>query len=435
MGRLKEVRIGEICEVVKGNIGISKAITGNFPLVTTGQNRLSHNEFQFDCTAVCIPLVSSSGHGKASLNYVHYQEGKFAVGNILCACIPFDVDTIDARYLHLYLQTFKNELLVSLMRGMANVSLSIDKIKGVKILLPDLPTQRNIIARLQSLQSLHREADAVLTRLKADVKRLRQSILQDAIQGKLIDYQPEPGEKTGAELLADIRAEKERRAREAGKKPDKPLPPVTPEEMPFALPEGWVWCRLGELLESSFYGPRFSDSAYIKNGIPTIRTTDMTDKGEIILRNAPTVKVESNKMKLYKVEDGDLLVTRSGSIGIMAIFRGEYEAIPSAYLIRFRFFQIISPEFIYTVLKSPYWQKLMGLSTTSTSQVNINARSISDFSIPIPPISIQNQIVNTSIELLNQSDQLEHRIAVVQMKIKRLWKSELQQTFQFESND
>lgn len=139
--------------------------------------------------------------------------------------------------------------LESIARGAASKRISPKNLFEVEIYLPDLPTQKSIVARLQSLQSLHREADATLARLKADVKRLRQSILQEAIQGKLVDYKPASGEKTGVELLADIRAEKERRAREAGKKPEAPLPPVTPEEMPFELPEGWLWCRLGEVLD------------------------------------------------------------------------------------------------------------------------------------------------------------------------------------------
>ena len=79
------IKLGNYCDFIKGAIGIQKAIPGEYPLVVTAENRLSHNEYQFDDTAILIPLVSSTGHGHASINRLHYQEGKFALGTILCA--------------------------------------------------------------------------------------------------------------------------------------------------------------------------------------------------------------------------------------------------------------------------------------------------------------------------------------------------------------
>ena len=86
----KKVKLGELCIIEKGSIGIKKAIPGDYPLVVTSEDRKSHNEFQFDEEAVIIPLVSSTGHGHKSLRRIHYQTGKFALGSILCAVIPKD---------------------------------------------------------------------------------------------------------------------------------------------------------------------------------------------------------------------------------------------------------------------------------------------------------------------------------------------------------
>jgi type I restriction enzyme S subunit len=82
MSEWQKVKLSDICNFVKGETGIAKADAGEYPLVVTGKERKTCDSFQLDCKAVCIPLVSSSGHGKASLNYVHYQEGKFALGSI-----------------------------------------------------------------------------------------------------------------------------------------------------------------------------------------------------------------------------------------------------------------------------------------------------------------------------------------------------------------
>ena len=82
MDKYPHFPIGDLCNIEKGEIGIASAIPGDYPLVNTSAERKSCHTYQFDTEAVCIPLVSSTGHGKKTLNYVHYQKGKFALGTI-----------------------------------------------------------------------------------------------------------------------------------------------------------------------------------------------------------------------------------------------------------------------------------------------------------------------------------------------------------------
>ena len=91
--------LNDLCHIEKGQIGIMKAIEGSYPLVVTGEDRKSHNEYQIDGKAVCVPLVSSTGHGHASIKRIFYQEGKFAVGSILAALIPKDETVLNTYYL------------------------------------------------------------------------------------------------------------------------------------------------------------------------------------------------------------------------------------------------------------------------------------------------------------------------------------------------
>jgi type I restriction enzyme S subunit len=95
--------IGELCLIEKGKIGIQKAVPGVYPLVVTAEERLSHNDYHFEGNAVVIPLVSSTGHGHRSLKRIHFQSGKFAVGNILCVVIPNDENVLRADYLFRFL--------------------------------------------------------------------------------------------------------------------------------------------------------------------------------------------------------------------------------------------------------------------------------------------------------------------------------------------
>src|SRR5262249_14889668 len=111
------------------------------------------------------------------------------------------------------------------------------------------------------------------------------------------------------------------------------------------------------------------------------------------LQNPPKVIFPQSKLSLYKLEKEDLLITRTGSIGIMAIFRRDYLAIPSAYLIRFRFSRLISIDYLFYFLKSPFGQTLLGLNTTKQAQPNINASSMNGFTLSLPPLAEQRRIV------------------------------------------
>lgn len=143
--------LSDICKLSKGKTGIQKAIAGEFPLVVTTTERKSCNTYQFDEPAVCIPLVSSRGHGVASLNHVYYQEGKFALGSILCGVTVMDKSLVSAKYLYYYFECTKDYTLVPLMKGGANVSMTVSDIAKVKVPIPSISEQKEIIAKLEVL--------------------------------------------------------------------------------------------------------------------------------------------------------------------------------------------------------------------------------------------------------------------------------------------
>lgn len=147
-------RLEECCNLEKGNTPIQKAVPGEYPLVVTTNERKSSSTFQFDQPSVCVPLVSSRGHGVACLNQVYYQEGKFALGNILCAVTPLKESGLSAKFLYYYLNLKKDTLIVPLMKGGANVSLTVNSLKRVKVAIPPLLVQDEIVQRLQAFEAL-----------------------------------------------------------------------------------------------------------------------------------------------------------------------------------------------------------------------------------------------------------------------------------------
>jgi hypothetical protein len=162
------VSLGEICDIVKGNTPTLKAIPGDYPLVVTGASPRTSHEYQLDCEAVCIPIVSSTGHGHASINRIHYQSGKFALANIMVALVPKLDSGVLTKYLHLLLMARKDELLVPLMAGTSNVSLRLPDLAQIKVSIPP------VNAQLESIEFVER----CLTQLEA-ARSQRRSISLD----------------------------------------------------------------------------------------------------------------------------------------------------------------------------------------------------------------------------------------------------------------
>ncbi|QZX49326.1 restriction endonuclease subunit S [Mycoplasma sp. E35C] len=141
----KKYKISDICSVKKGESPIKKTPSGEYHFVTMKKEGATSNKCQFDCKAVCVPLVSSVGSGVAKINYLFYQEGKFDLGNILCALIPKDEEVLNVKYLYYYLYLFKDVKLTTLMRGGANVAMKTDDVADVKISFPPIEKQKEIV--------------------------------------------------------------------------------------------------------------------------------------------------------------------------------------------------------------------------------------------------------------------------------------------------
>lgn len=176
-----KVALGDLFDIEKGKIGIMAATPGRFPLVTTGENFTSHTEAHFSGDAVCIPLISATGHGHASLKRLHHIQGEFAVGSILCACVNRATERVMARYAYYYLSACKDSVLIPLMQGTANMSMKVADVVGVEIPLPSLAEQQALVARLDALAEKTRQVEAHLDAADRDAEHLLALQFRDAI--------------------------------------------------------------------------------------------------------------------------------------------------------------------------------------------------------------------------------------------------------------
>jgi len=154
--------LDELFDIQKGTFGAAQADGGNFPFITTSEEPKRHSQWSFDGEAICIPVVSATGHGHASIKRIHYVSGKFAAATITAVMIKKAEIEIYVPYVYYYLFAHKDELLVPLMRGSANVSLSEERLGRLRIPVPiDINAQKELVRDLvqskQRVESLKKD--------------------------------------------------------------------------------------------------------------------------------------------------------------------------------------------------------------------------------------------------------------------------------------
>lgn len=433
------VKLKELCEFEKGSTGLAKAEPGDYPLVTTGAERKSCNGYQFDTKAVCIPLVSSTGHGHASLKNVHYQEGKFALGSILVALTSKDDNRLDIQFLHLYLSQLKDQVLVPLMSGAANVALSVKKIQDIEIPLPSIERQREIVERFKSIVSEEDELKSELTHQQILLKKLRQQILQEAIEGKLTaDWRKaHPDVEPASELLKRIAAEKAQLVKDKKIKAQKPLPPITDEEKPFELPRGWEWCRIGELCSISS-GKGFLKSEYARSGVRLFQIANVslgsTSWDKVVY--LPDHYIEEYPSLLLRECDLVMALNRPLLGRELKVSILGPEDVPSILYQRVGRFDFIERDFanwFYLYLRSKEFSDWLYNQIKGVNIPFVNQTKVYLHPIPIPGKEEQEAIVAKVKKLLALCDQLETQITLNQSHADQLMQAVLKEAFSHNS--
>ncbi len=405
----------ELCRIEKGAIGITKAKPGPYPLVTLAEERKEHNDYQFDTKAVIIPLVSSTGHGHASIKRIHYQEGKFTVGTILCAVVPNNESELHPLFLYHYLDVFKEQLLVPLMRGMANVTLPMRSLGDLEIPVPPIDDQLVWIEKFKSVN--HKETKLLneLSHQQTLLKQLRQAILQEAVQGKLTEQwrSAHPEVEPASALLERIQAEKAQLVKEKKIKKSRPLSPITPDEIPFDLPEGWVWCRLGAAAFNVEYGTSQKASLDSK-GVPVLRMGNLLN-GNIVYDNLKYVQSTIKDLPRLYLNKGDLLFNRTNSyelVGKSGVFTLDKSLTFASYLIRVTFEGKIVSEYVNAWINSLVCRETQlepGI-IQQNGQANFNGTKLKNILLPLPSLSEQKAIVEKVESLLAKVSQLEAEV-------------------------
>ena len=291
--------------------------------------------------------------------------------------------------------------------GVTVKGIKVDELHNLLIPLPPLAEQQRIVARLEELLpdvEAYGTAQERLTALESSFpQQLRKSLLQEAIQGRLVPQ--DPTDESADVLLQRIRAEKEQLIKEGKIKKQKPLPPITEEEKPFTIPDSWQWVRLGDLAARINYG--FTASASMHGDIKFLRITDIDIKTNTVnWDSVPFCTIDKNKTDSYLLLQNDILIARTGgTIGKFYIVDKKIpKSVFASYLIRVSLIKNIITKYIGIFLSSPaYWSQIID-SSMGTGQPNVNSIALASLKLPLPPLAEQQRIVARLEELLPLCD-------------------------------
>ena len=282
-------------------------------------------------------------------------------------------------------------------------------------------------------------------------KQLKNSILQWAIQGKLVPQ--DPNDEPASVLLDKIRQEKERLIKEKKIKRDKNASIIyrgednsyyekmlatgevkcIDEEIPFEIPQGWEWERWGNISQSIQYG--YNAPALEHGAIKMVRISDIQENC-VLWDNVPYCQIEENDIDTYLLKVNDILFARTGgTVGKSFLVEEVPErAIYAGYLIRTRYSSLLNPRYMKLFMESQlYWEQLKN-GTIATAQPNCNGKTLAKMLLPIPPTKEQDRIVGKLTQLssfLNNYTLCQERLNLLNEEIKeQLKKSILQEAIQ-----
>ena len=371
----KKSTLGEACLIEKGKSSAANEPVGPYPLVTTGAERKSAATWQFEGPAVCVPMISAYGHGKPGLKHVHYQEGKFALANILSALLIKNPKELSAKFLAAFLNFYKDHLIVPLQFGAANMSITTERLATIPIWYPSLGEQERIVCLLDEAEALRQLRTQASARMAAFVPALFHEMFSDFSNHAQVQVSDLASVQGGLQL--------------------------TPKRNEYMLKR------------------------------PYLRVANV-QRGHLLLDEIKEIGLLEAEFNKTKLKDGDILVVEGNGnpeeIGRAAMWSDQISGcVHQNHLIRIRCDQgKLLPDYLVVFLNSNIGRKYFLKSGNTTSGlVTISTRIVKSCTIPLPPVALQREFA----QRVQEAREIQSRQAGSAERIEALYQSMLSQAF------
>ena len=367
-----------------------------------------------------------------------YQGDEPVCATIHYSSYTFDCSKVDLDYFKFFV---KSDAFVAAIqkqvKGGIKTEIKPKHLLPLEISILDLQTQKKIVKEISSQLDKTEQLSIEIAKQKSYAKQLRQNILQEAIEGKLTaDWRKQhPVQKGNPDYDAEALFEKIQAEKSETKSSKKTVAPITKDEIPFEIPAGWKWVRLGEIIQEpprNGYSPKAVD---FETPIKTLKLGAVTygvfDPSEFKYINE---KIPEDAYCWLK--NGDFLIERSNSfeyVGICAIYTGkDNEFMYPDLLMRFRTAEILLKEYVHSALVSPFNREYFMTNAKGAQKTmpKINQECVVNTMIPLPPLAEQKEIIARVEQHIQTITQLETQIATRETTTKQLMQSILKDAFE-----
>ena len=407
-------RLGEIGEIISGgtpSISNDNYWNGNISWITPadlsnykekyisrGKRNISIEGLE-NSSAKIICKGSVLFSSRAPIGYVVISEKEVTTNQGFKSISPYIENS--EHYIYYFLLAEKENISLK-ASGTTFKELSGTEFRKIFIPLPPLAEQKRIVEKIEELLALVDDLETNKTDLQSYIKQAKSKVLEMAVRGELVPQNPE--DEPASVLLERIKKE-QKSSKSKGKTTEHNT--HYEEELPFDIPENWVWCRLGEVCDFE-NGFAFSSDNYCSQGIPLIRISNIQNS-KIDLKDVVFVdKIVDEK---FIVEKGDLLIAMSGATtGKM----GNYTLEEKAYLnqrvgnIRIKAESVLYPKYrdFFMLTKSNDVLKM----AYGGAQPNISGKMIESLLLPLPPLTEQKRIVEKIEEIFSALEFIEESL-------------------------
>jgi type I restriction enzyme S subunit len=331
--------------------------------------------------------------------------------------------------------------LENLAKGVGSKRIHPEQIYELDIYLPAKEEQRKVINEIEKAEANNQKLIKEIFLQEENLIKLRQSILQDAFQGKLTTKwrNQNPIVKPVKELIITIKAKKEQLIKENKIKKEKSLPIIKKDEIPFEIPENWSWVRLLDLCEIITKGssPKWQGLNYVgeEDGVLFI-TSENVGNYSLLLSKKKYVESKFNEIQSRSIlKKNDILMNIVGaSIGRTAIYEIEDVANINQAVTIIRLIFGLNHAYFLNFFNSPVCLNYMNNKQVDNGRPNLSMGNISKFLIPIPPIDEQKKIVDSINELQSKCLRLEQEISISKINAEKLMQSYLSELLEEENN-
>lgn len=439
MSEWKKVKIGDFLTEREGRFKPDDKTIANYQRLDkidfSGTIHLSTKPTKTDMILVHPGDLVISGINVAKGAITVYQGQEPVCATIHYSSYTFNPTLVDLDYFKYFVKSPAFvEALKQQVKGGIKTEIKPKHLLPIEISIPDLQEQKFIVTEISESLNKIGQLTTEIESQKSYIKLLLQNILQDAIEGKLTSDWRKSHPVIKGDPNYDAEALFEKIQEEKTDKKQKKLPPITKEEKPFDIPEGWKWVRLGEIIQATprnGYSPKAVD---FETPIKTLKLGAVTygvfDSNEFKYINE---KIPQDAYCWLK--NGDFLIERSNSVeyvGICAIYTGkDNEFMYPDLLMKFRPHDILAKKYIHTALISPFNRAyfMNNAKGAQKTMPKINQECVTNTLISLPPLKEQKEIVDKVEHLLTKVAELENQIAERENMAKQLMQSILKDAF------